>query len=167
MGFLNLHIKQRYLFSSLFIIILIALFFPLHAFIVIDEKADIQVYSGLVFPGDIFEIHYIHSVEHMHVSGIFLINDKYKIEPVETVFPSYGAGMPFDVLKKNLVCEKGMMRVRHNNIELDELRIFISHITRQRVIFKKVEIDLYKEIKDGGIAVIIVRHSPLLFALFY
>ena len=143
------------------------MFFPVHVFLVMDEKTGSRIHSGLVSKGDVFEIHYIHSVEHMAVTGIFLINDNYRIAPLETIFPSYGAGMPFIVEKEDLTYEKGKMRVRHHDAELTELRVFISHITRQRLIFKEVQIDLFKEIADGGIAVIYIRYIPFLLALLY
>lgn len=156
------HIRKRYLLSLLFVIILVILFFPIHAFVVINEKKGDHLFIAPVSPRDRFEIHYIHSVEHMDVVGVFLINDHYKIASIETIFPSYGAGMPSRVESKNIVFNGKMMRVKHRNIELADLRLFISHITRQRIIFKDLQIDLYKKIRDGGIAVITVKRRPLL-----
>jgi hypothetical protein len=161
------HSKKKYLLFLILFALSAVMFFPVHVFIVMDEKTGSRIHSGLVSQGDVFEIHYTHSVEHMAVTGIFLINDHYKIAPLETIFPSYGAGMPFMVKKKNLTYEKGGMRVRHHDVELTELRVFISHITRQRLIFKEVQIDLFQKIEDGGIAVINIRYIPFLLALLY
>ena len=167
MKFINSFKKKSYLLSLFIIIFLLILFFPLHFFIIDDGTSGIPIYSGLVSAGDLFEIRYIHSVEHMNVRGIFLINAHYKIEPIETIFPSYGAGMPFIVQKKDFFYKNGMMKIKHHDIELNNLRIFVSHITKQRIFFKNIQIELYKRIKDGGIAIITVKLRPLLFGLFY
>jgi hypothetical protein len=166
MAFSLLRIKKRYFVSLIGSIVLLALLTPSPVFMVIDENTNIKVYSGLVASGDQFKILYIHSVERMDVTGIFRINDHYNIEPLETIFPSYGAGMPSMVGKENLIYERGMMRVKHHDIVLKNLRIFISHIARQKILLKKDQVDLYTKMEDGGIAVITVKRRPLVMTFF-
>jgi len=165
MGFLDLRVKKKYPVFLLCIVILSALLFPVHVFTIMDEKTGRRIHSERVSSGDRFEIHYIHSVEHMNVIGVFSINDQYKIEPLETIFPSYGAGMPFLSRDEAPVGEKGNMIIKHQGIELQDLKIFISEITKQKIIFKDSRVFLYKRIQDGGIAALAVRRTPLLLTL--
>lgn len=166
MAIARLQIGKWSLFCLLLILILMILSFPFHMITILDEKQGDYFYSALVSPDDQFEIHYIHSVEHVDVRGIFRINNDFDIEPVQTIFPSYGAGMPSRVKLEDIIFDKKMMRVRHSNIKLKDLRIFISYIARQKIVFKNVQIDLCKKVGDGEIAVIEVKYRPLFFTLY-
>ena len=134
---------------------------PLRAVEVTDASTDEGIFTGIVSPGDRFQLLYIHSVEHMPVRGVFEITGSNGIKPVETVFPSYGAGMPFLVDREDLTTEQGMMKVRHHGTVLDELRLFVSHAARQRLVVGRSLVPLFELVRDGGIVTIRVRRRPL------
>lgn len=113
-----------------------------------------------VSKGQTFKIRYIHSVEKIPVIGIFRLADRKKIEVVESIFSSYGAGLPFDTPRKDIIFEKNQMRIRHHGILMDQLRIFISPFTHQKFIYAQTVVDL-SSIRDGHIVEIKTRKITL------
>jgi hypothetical protein len=110
--------------------------------------------------GQIFEVRYIHSVEKIPVAGIFKVSHGNRIEVVESIFSSYGAGLPSDTPREDITFEEGWMRVRHHGVTMDRLRIFISPFTEQQFIHQDGGIDL-SSVGEGHIVEIKVKRTRL------
>lgn len=139
-----------------------AAFYPLSSLEVRDIRDDRVLFMSPVSKGETFEIRYIHSVERIPVAGIFRVVDRNRIEVEESMFSSYGAGLPSDTPRGDVIFERNQMRIRHRDVAMERLRIFISPFTRQQFIFAGTTIDLFS-VKEGHIVEIRVRRIPLLW----
>jgi len=143
----------------LLLLVLVA-FFPLSSLEVRDLDENKPLFISPVTKGETFEIRYIHSVEKIPVAGIFRVNDGNRIEVVESIFSSYGAGLPSDTSREDITFEGDRMRIRHRGIAMDRLRIFISPFTHQQFIYSGDKVEL-SSITEGHIVEIKVRRIPL------
>ncbi|MEJ5378118.1 MAG: DUF1850 domain-containing protein [bacterium] len=88
------------------------------------------------------ELSYIHSVEKVPVVGLFQIARDGRIEPKQTMFASFGAGLPFEGGKKAgvgwFVKEEGPTPV------LEELVLSISPETKQELRINGLRLELHK-----------------------
>ena len=99
-------------------------------------------YRAAVSPGDIFSLTYLHSVSKSVVSGSFRVTGDALIEPVDTVFRSFGPGLPWTADADYHQLDDGSMLVRHNEPPRSEIRVWVSPLTRDRLTVKGLEIDL-------------------------
>jgi len=143
----------------LFLLVLAA-FFPLSSLEVRDIDNNRVLFMSPVSRGKTFEIRYIHSVEKIPVAGTFRVIDGNRIEVRESVFSSYGAGLPSDTPREDITFEGDRMRIRHRGIVMDQLRIFISPFTNQQFIYLDRKVD-FSSVMDGHIVEIKVRRIPL------
>lgn len=93
-SFFTRHIR---LFTSLTAVVLLAvvLFLPLFKGVTItDYKAGRILYFHAAAAGDIFSVHYIHSVNKSPVEDFFVIGNNNELILEKTVFKSFGAGVP-------------------------------------------------------------------------
>jgi hypothetical protein len=139
--------------------ILIALF-PLSSLEVRDIHDDRVLFMSPISKGETFEIRYIHSVEKVPVAGIFRVVEGNRIEVKESIFSSYGAGLPSDSPREDVIFERDQMRIRHRDVAMERLRLFISPFTQQRFIFSGKTIELFT-LKEGHIVEIRVSRIPL------
>ena len=142
------------------LLVVAAAFYPLSSLEVRDIHDDRVLFMSPVPKGETFEIRYIHSVERVPVAGIFRVINGNRIEVKESIFSSYGAGLPSDTLREDVVFERKQMRVRHRNVAMEQLRLFISPFTRQQFIHSGTTIDL-SSLREGDIVEIRVRRVPL------
>lgn len=143
----------------LLLLVLMA-FYPLSSLEVSDIDDNRVLFLSPVSRGETFEIRYIHSVEKIPVAGIFRVTDGNRIEVEESIFSSYGAGLPSDTPRESIIFEKGRMRIRHQGVVLERLRIFISPSTKQQFICSRRRVDL-SSVKEGHIVEIKVKRIPL------
>lgn len=134
--------------------------FPIPTLEVRDVSDGRVLFVSRTSKGQIFEVRYIHSVEKIPVAGIFKVSHDNRIEVVESIFSSYGAGLPFDTPREDIIFEKGRMRVRHHGVTMDRLRIFISPFTEQQFIHRDGGIDL-SSVGEGHIVEIRVKRTRL------
>ena len=146
-------------FFPLLLIVLIG-FFPLSSLEVRDIDDNRVLFMSLISKGETFEICYIHSVEKVPVTGIFGVGDGNRIEVRESIFSSYGAGLPFDTSREDITFEGERMRIRHRDVVLDRLRIFVSPFTKQQFIYSGRRVDL-SSVREGHIVEIRVRRISL------
>lgn len=138
-------------------------FFPLSSLEVRDIDDNRVLFMSLVSRGEAFEISYIHSVEKVPVTGIFMVSDGNRIEVKESIFSSYGAGLPFDTSREDIIFEGDRMRIRHRDVVMDRLRIFISPFTQQQFTCSGKTVDL-SSLEGGHIVEIRVRRVPVLWS---
>ena len=142
------------------LLVVAAAFYPLSSLEVRDIHDDRVLFMSPISKGETFEIRYIHSVERIPVAGIFRVVDGNRIEVEESIFSSYGAGLPSDTPREDVIFERNQMRIRHRDVAMERLRIFISPFTRQQFIHSGATIDL-SSVKEGHIVEIRVRRIPL------
>jgi hypothetical protein len=135
--------------------------FPISSLEVRDINDNQTLFMSRVSKGETFEIRYIHSVEKIPVAGIFRVRDENRIEVEESIFSSYGAGLPSDSPREDVIFEGNQMRIRHRDVTMERLRLFISPFTQQQFIFSGKRIDLFT-LKEGHIVEIRVRRVPLI-----
>ena len=150
---------RKWFFIPLFLLVLMALF-PLSSLEVRDIDDNRVLFMTPVSEGESFEIRYIHSVEKIPVAGIFRVGDGNRIEVEESIFSSYGAGLPFDTPREDITFEGDRMKIRHRDVVMDSLRIFISPFTNQQFIYSGRRVDL-SSVKEGHIVEIRVKRIPL------
>jgi hypothetical protein len=136
--------------------------FPMSSLEVRDINDNRTLFMSRVSKGETFEIRYIHSVEKIPVAGIFKVSDENRIEVEESIFSSYGAGLPSDTPREDVIFEGSQMRVRHRDVAMERLRLFISPFTQQQFIFSGKTVDLFA-VKEGHIVEIRVRRIPLVW----
>jgi hypothetical protein len=144
------------------LLVVAAAFYPLPSLKVRDIHDNRVLFMSPVSKGETFEIRYIHSVERVPVAGIFRVINGNRIEVEESIFSSYGAGLPSDTPREDVVFEGNQMRVRHRDIAMERLRLFISPFTQQQFIHSGTTVDL-SSVKEGHIVEIRVRRVPLLW----
>jgi len=157
--------KQIFLrkgFLILPLLVVAAAFYPLSSLEIRDIHDDKVLFMSRVSKGETFEIRYIHSVERVPVAGIFRVSDENRIEVEESIFSSYGAGLPSDSPREDVIFEGNQMRIRHRDVTMERLRLFISPFTQQQFIFSGKTVDLFA-LKEGHIVEIRVRRVPLLW----
>ena len=150
---------RKWFIIPLFLLVLAA-FFPLSSLEVRDIDDNRVLFMSPVSKGETFEIRYIHSVERIPVTGILGVIDGNRIEVKESIFSSYGAGLPFDTSREDITFEGDRMRIRHRDVVMDRLRIFISPFTQQQFTCSGTTVDLYS-LREGNIVEIKVRRIPL------
>jgi hypothetical protein len=146
------------------ILLVSALFLPLSSLEVRDIHDDRVLFMKPVSKGDTFEIRYIHSVERVPVAGIFKVINGNRIAVQESIFSSYGAGLPSDTPREDVIFEGDQMRIKHRDVAMERLRLFISPFTRQQFIHSGTTIDL-SCVKEGHIVEIRVRRIPIFWYL--
>lgn len=150
---------RKVLFVPFFLFLLMGIF-PILSLEVrdVDDRRVLFIYP--VSKGATFEIRYIHSVEKVPVAGIFRVADKDAIQVVQTVFPSYGAGLPSDTPVEDVVFEGDRMIIRHRHVVMDRLRIFISPFTKQQFIYSDKAVDL-SLVEEGHIVEVRAKRNHL------
>ncbi|MGQ9646608.1 MAG: DUF1850 domain-containing protein [Thermodesulfobacteriota bacterium] len=133
-------------------------FYPLTILEVKDVKADRAIIRRKVSSGDTFEFRYIHSVEKVPVSGFFMITPRRMIQPTETQFPSYGAGLPSAGDEVKL--QKDRLIAIPKSQEMEKLSFFVSPFTEPSLFFKNDRFDL-SLLKEGKVVSIEVKRYPI------
>jgi hypothetical protein len=150
----------RYLLPLL---LLPALLYPVRTLEVKTRESDRLMLLERVRPGDEFRFEYTHSVEKIPVSGRFRITPEDTIQAVETVFPSFGPGLPF--LKDEVVIADGAMRSRTPIPSMQEFSFLVSSIAAQRLILGAQRLE-FSALRDGEAVTVRVRKTPYLEAMF-
>jgi hypothetical protein len=153
-------LRTKFLIPFLLLLLVFVAFFPLSSLEVRDIKDNKVLFMSPVSRGETFEIRYIHSVEKVPVTGIFGVGDGNRIEVKESIFSSYGAGLPFDTSREDITFEGDRMRIRHRDVVMDRLRIFISPFTQQQFVYSGRRVDL-SSVREGHIVEIRVRRISL------
>ena len=119
------------------------------------------LYRASVCPGDIFLLTYVHSVSKSVVSGSFRVTDDALIEPVDTVFRSFGPGLPWTPDADYRRLDDGSMLVRHHEPARSEIRVWVSPLTRDRLTLKGSEIDLTADAERATLIEILIHKQAV------
>lgn len=101
-----------------------------------------NIYNITVKPNDRFTLSYIHSVSRRPVSGTFIITDRGKIKPLSTEFDSFGPGLPDLEVSTVYEMKDGLIIIYHDEEPREQIRLFVSPLTGERLIINGIEYDL-------------------------
>jgi hypothetical protein len=135
------------------------LLFPVQTLEVRSRKTGNAVFRKTTGGGDVFTFAYIHSIENIPVEGVFAVEDDGLLRVVETRFPSYGAGLPFQVTGKS---DDGKWMVAPGGQRLPEFSFYISPINRSSLRMGDKTLDLNRLIESGDVVEVAVRTHPFL-----
>ncbi|HHY47586.1 MAG TPA: DUF1850 domain-containing protein [Firmicutes bacterium] len=121
------------------------------------------VFSRRVSPGDQFTIQFIHSVMKTPVSEIFRIDGPENFDLVESIYYSFGAGLPSEELEgQEIVLEDGHLRITGFRRSFRRLLLAIGRVARHHIVIGKESIPLASLAAPGTSIVIQVRRrSPV------
>jgi hypothetical protein len=92
--------------------------------------------------GDTFALRYTHSVTNREVTGTFTITADGQILPLTTTFDTFGPGLPYLDGSLPYVREGDAYIVYHEEEPREKISLFVSSLTRERLIWKTGELDL-------------------------
>jgi hypothetical protein len=110
-----------------------------------------------VGPDDTFALDYVHSVSNSPVTGVFRVTSRGMIEPVRTVFRSFGPGMPWMTGTDYERLEDGSIVVRHDEAPRAEINLWVSPLTQDRFTFKSHVLDLTADTEHAFLIEIRIR----------
>jgi hypothetical protein len=139
--------------------LLAALCWPVTVLEVSSRAGGEPLFVQRAAPGDEFEVEYVHSVEKIPVTGVFAVTADGAIRPRETLFSSFGAGLPFR--HEEVSRAQGMMRARVDAADIEELSFFVSGFTRQQFRFKGAGFAFSSKLGDGEVIVFRVKRYAL------
>jgi hypothetical protein len=139
--------------------VLAGLLYPVQTLEVRSRQADKVIFRKKTTPGDIFTFAYIHSIEKIPIEGVFAVEADGTLRVVETRFPSYAAGLPFQATGRS---EDGKWMVAPGGQKLPEFSFYISPINRPSLRMGDETLDLTNLIDSGDVVVVAVRRYPFL-----
>ena len=139
--------------------VLAGLFYPVQTLEVRSRQANNVIFREKATPGDVFTFAYIHSIEKIPIEGVFAVEADGALRVVETRFPSYAAGLPFQATGKS---EDGKWMVAPGGQKLPEFSFYISPINRPSLRMGAKTLDLTNLIDSGDIVAVAVRRYPFL-----
>jgi hypothetical protein len=139
--------------------VLAGLLYPVQTLEVRSRQADKVIFREKTTPGDIFTFAYIHSIEKIPIEGVFAVEADGTLRVVETRFPSYAAGLPFQATGRS---EDGKWMVAPGGQKLPEFSFYISPINRPSLRMGAETLDLSNRIDSGDVIVVAVRRCPYL-----
>jgi hypothetical protein len=101
--------------------------------VVEDLRAARILHRERVRPGALFTLDYIHSSERVPVRGTFRIEHEGALTVVETAFAGFGPGLPQIKPGDDWRVEGGMIVHRPPGEPLNELRVRVTPVARQRL----------------------------------
>lgn len=106
-------------------------------------------------PQQQFSLRYIHSVSRTEVEGSFEITRDGRIRPLTTRFFAFGPGLPWTPGTEHVTDDDGRILVVHDEEPRDEIRLWVSDLTRETIVTADREIALYSE--GGEFERVIIR----------
>lgn len=132
---------------------------PVQTLEVRSRRSDKVIFRGKAAPGDVFTFAYIHSIEKVPVEGVFAVEADGSLRVVETRFPSYGAGLPFQATDKSA---DGKWMVAPSGQRLPEFSFYVSPINRASLRMGTKTLNLTTLIASGDVVTVAVRRYPYL-----
>jgi hypothetical protein len=148
-GFL-IKIPRRLFFYSLLVIVLfVIIFYPYILILEIVPSLNNKAFLSIpVKKGDTFTIRFTHSVQKTPVDETFSIGRNLKMVLEETVYSSYGAGLPSEVNdNQEFLFENGKFIIRKFDMQFDEIPLFVGEVIANHTIIyndKKFPLVSYK-----------------------
>jgi len=124
-----------------------------------SRQTDRVIAGEKTAPGDVFTFAYIPSIERIPVEGVFAVEVDGALRVVETRFPSFGAGLPFQATSRSA---DGKWMVAPGGHRLPEFSFYISPINRASLRLRDRTLDLTNLIEPGDVVAVAVRRHPYL-----
>ena len=128
--------KKNLLFYSLLFVILFYVFFP--SILVLEVSPTLNKKPFLVIPvneGDIFTIRFMHSVQRTPVDETFSIGSNLEMLLEETVYSSYGAGLPSEMNdNQEFLFKNGKFIIRNFDLQFNEIPMFVGEVVANHTI---------------------------------
>lgn len=132
--------------------------------LVVEEPGeDLILYRFRAAPGSIFMLQYRHSVSNSLVEGLFLLTEEGYITPLTTTYTSFGPGLPMEQFERYTI-EEGRIVVSHSAESREELRLWVSPLTKETLIFDKKEYPLHIFSTEPKLITIQVHRNKVLKA---
>lgn len=133
---------KRYIYGLIIIFFILGLFLPIHRLMIIDQKNGKIIKSFPVKNGEKFTVCFTHSVERTPWYEIYYIENNNEIFLKETIFFSYGAGLPATTEYKFSLGKEGM-NITNYNQKIEPLIYRVGAvIADHRLMIKNKEIHL-------------------------
>ncbi len=129
-----------------------------HVLHVLSAGQGVTIERLTLLPGDEFSLEYIHSVSRTEVQGDFRLSEDGRIQAVATRFLAFGPGLPWTPGIEHRTDDKGRIVVEHTDDTRDELRLWVSELTRETIVHQNIRIPLYPA--GGAYERIIIRVEP-------
>lgn len=107
-----------------------------------------------VDPEDVFTLSYRHSVSNSMVKGTFACTAEGQIRPLTTTFLSFGPGLPLTGAETGGTVENGKIVVRHSPELREEIRLWASLLTEERLAVGGRVLDLFEAGGDPRLVII-------------
>ncbi len=157
---------KRIVLLGIILIIVLTLTQPVNRLAAVDYKTNEMLTSWRVNDNDSFTIRFTHSVMLTPVYEVYTINDDFEIILTETLFYSYGAGLPENTIYDFEITENGF-RIYNINKKLDKLVYRTgATVANHTFIMNKIEIP-FLEFSDPQAAVEFKIVSRPLIAFLY
>ena len=114
---------------------------PWHLTVYVPKDGQV-LYRFPLNTGDIFSLQYTHSVTHREVTGTFTLTANGQIKPLTTTFDAFGPGLPYLDGSLSYTREGDAYIVYHEEEPREKISLFVSPLTRERLIVKSREVDL-------------------------
>ncbi|MEW6082187.1 MAG: DUF1850 domain-containing protein [Bacillota bacterium] len=105
--------------------------------------------------GGTFQVSFLHSVEGIEVAGTFRIETDGSIRPLETSYPSFGAGLEAISPWENHSITEGTMILRVEAEAMEEILFRSQHFTKHRFTMGSMSVPLGPQ--EGTLALVSVR----------
>ncbi len=135
------------------------LLYPVQALEVRSRRAGQLIFRETAASGDVFTFTYIHSIEKVPVEGVFAVETDGTLRVVETRFPSYGAGLPFQAADKSA---DGKWMVAPSGQRLPEFSFYVSPINQATIRIGTKTLNLTTLIDSGDVVTVAVQRCPYL-----
>jgi len=125
------------------------------------------LYFAPVSVGARFEVRFVHSVERTPVREVFAVGPDLAIYLVETVYESFGAGLPTTADKgARFVLDGGRMRITGLRRRIGELRLAVSSVPGHALTIPGETVVLANLAEPGTALTLRVVHAPAAAFLF-
>ncbi|MGE4284112.1 MAG: DUF1850 domain-containing protein [Clostridia bacterium] len=132
------------IFAVIFAFSIVVLFFPVaRKFVLIEEKTGKVLYYTDIKPYDTFTVTYTHSVNKSPVDDVFEIQPDYSIMVKKTIYRSFGAGVPYEIDKGQVLnIYDDRMEIDNINLPLEKYLLFVGTIAEHKLMIHEQEIYL-------------------------
>ncbi len=124
-----------------------------------EQNTGKVLYMTPIAPGEQFEVGFVHSVERTPVREVFETGQDLSIYLVETVYESFGAGLPtMPDEQATLVVKGGVMRIIGLRRKIGRLFLAVSPVPGHELTVREQRVDLADLARPGtGLDIRVVR----------
>lgn len=133
-----------------------------------DRKAGQVLALAPVHVGERFTISFTHSIAKTPVDEIFVIAPGREMIVTETIYESFGAGLPFDTenAEQHLITENGKYRLTNLDRHLPEFLMAVGTVANHQLLINGKQIPFVQFAQPGQSVRIRVRmQSPMAYLL--